>query len=179
MTSPEFREERKEYKIREATPADAAAIARIQYDSWLATYPNEDVGISKEDLLAQLGELTQREEKWKKTFAEPDPQRKIFVATENQKIVGFCRIQKGEHENNFIALYLDKAHEGRGVASKLIKKIFDDVGEDKPAKLEVATYNHHAKAIYEHYGFKESEQTTHDVNGKSMPITVMRRPAKE
>lgn len=62
MKSPEQKERAPEYTIRGATPADAAAIARIHHDSWLATYPNEEAKISLEDVQIYLGDIQERRE---------------------------------------------------------------------------------------------------------------------
>lgn len=72
------------------------------------------------------------------------------------------------------------AYEGKGVASKLFKQAFVYLGDEKPSILEVATYNERAKSIYEHYGFVEAERKmlNRKINGKEMPLIVMRRPAK-
>lgn len=180
MTNPERREAQKEYKIREAIPADAAAISRIQYDSWLATYPNESAGIAQEDVRVYLGDPVKKEKKWEKTLGNLKKDEKVFVAMDGEGVVGFCRIEKRESEHYLNALYLDLAHQGRGVASKLMKQAFEYLGEDKPSMLEVAAYNDRAKAIYEHYGFQESGRKVFPggINGKEMELIVMRRPAK-
>jgi ribosomal protein S18 acetylase RimI-like enzyme len=181
MKSPELREERKEYKIREAVPADAAAISRIQYDSWMATYPNKEAKITPEDVRIYLGDPIEKEKKWEKTLSGLKKDEKVFVATDGEKVIGFCRIEKKENENYLNALYLDLAYQGKGVASKLMKQAFAYFGEDKPSMLEVAAYNDRAKEIYEHYGFQESERKIfpRGINGKEMELIVMRRPAKE
>lgn len=181
MANPELREEQKEYKIREATPADAAAISRIQYDSWLATYPNEEAKITQEDVRIYLGDPGEKEKKWEKTLGNLKKDERVFVAMDGKEIVGFCRIEKRENEHYLNAPYLDLAHQGRGVASKLMKQAFAYLGEDKPSMLEVAAYNNRAKAIYKHYGFQELERKVfpRGINGKEMELIVMRRPAKE
>jgi len=183
MTNPEHREAQKEYKIREATPADAEEIARIQYDSWLATYPNQEANITEEDVRLFLGELSKRIEGRKKRLEEPVQNTKTFVAEEAGRVIGFATVEKGKEdkENYLHALYLDLSMVGKGVSSQLFKKILAYVGEDKSAMLEVAAYNERAKAIYEHYGFRESGRKNLEktINGKVMPLIVMRRPAKE
>lgn len=180
MTNPEHREAQKEYKIREATPADAAAISRIQYDSWLATYPNEEAKITQEDVRVYLGDPGEKEKKWEKTLNNLKEDEKVYVALDGEKVIGFCRIEKREKENYLNALYIDLAYEGTGMASKFAKQVSEYLGEDKPSMLEVAAYNDRAKAIYEHYGFQESERKVfpRGINGKEMELIVMRRPAK-
>ena len=42
------------FDIRGATPDDAAAIWSVQAQTWLATYPNDELGISREGLRRHL-----------------------------------------------------------------------------------------------------------------------------
>ena len=182
MTSPETsREHPPMYKVREATVADAEAIARIQHDTWIKTYANEEAQITQEDVRIYLGDFQKRKEKWEKDLKDAPETWKTFVADENGKILGFCRIHKKEDEGYVNALYLDLEQEGKGIASKLMKRVFEFFDQDKPVKLEVAAYNDHAISVYKHYGFVEvgEENFPRPINGKTMPLKIMRRPAQE
>lgn len=75
--------------IREATPADAAAIARVHVESWRATYR----GIVPDDYLARLSR-----EGWERTWAntlrgagDADAGTAVFVAEDDAgQVVGFA-----------------------------------------------------------------------------------------
>lgn len=188
MTNPEHREAQKEYKIREATPADAVAIALIQYDSWLKTYPNESAEkenerITAEDIRKYFKDIPTREIKWQEIFEKLTPEIKIFVAEDDGRIIAFCKVEKkdGDDDNRLDALYMESTYEGKGVASKLVAQAFVYLGNEKPMKLEVAAYNGHAQAVYEHYGFEKVGEMDfpRPINGKNMRLNVMRRPAQK
>lgn len=180
MKNHELREERKEYKIREATPADAEEIARIRYNSWLVTYPNEVAGITRDDVQIHLGDLAKCKEDWGRNLKESSKDIKTFVAEDAGRVVGFCAVARQDKENHLNALYLDLAYEGKGVASKIFKEAMQFFGETNPVTLEVAAYNDRAKLFYERKGFREVQRTMDPdkINGKDMPILLMRRPGK-
>lgn len=46
-------EERMTIVIHEATPDDSEAMREVQRCTWIATYPREGYGITKEDLVSQ------------------------------------------------------------------------------------------------------------------------------
>ena len=43
----------KVYTVNEAQPEDAAGIARVRKETWLATYPNVELGVNVEDILSK------------------------------------------------------------------------------------------------------------------------------
>ena len=73
---------------------------------------------------------------------------KIYVATKEEKIVGFVGLRP--HELSF--LYVDPTFQNHGVGKKLIEFALKQL--EGPIKLEVFTDNLAAKALYEKYGFK-------------------------
>jgi len=180
MTNPELREERKEYKIREAVFADAEAIAHIQYNAWLATYPNEKAGITEGDIRIYLGDQERGVERWKQNLKQASKEVKAFIAEDSGRVVGFCAVAKKERENRLNALYLDLAYQGKGAASQLLKQAMKFFDEDSPVTLEVAAYNERAKLFYERHGFQEVQRVTDPdrINEKEMEIIVMRHPNK-
>jgi hypothetical protein len=72
--------------IREASPSDAAALARVQVDSWRTTY----AGIVPADYLANLS-YARREQFWWDILSTPTPSGCVYVAAQDTgKIVGFA-----------------------------------------------------------------------------------------
>lgn len=71
-----------------ATPEDALAIVRIQAASWLATYPNEQYGITSEDIQAKKLDSLARFNQWKKTIEESGADHQVWVAKEGGSVVG-------------------------------------------------------------------------------------------
>lgn len=175
------KERRIECKVRTASQKDAAAIARIQHEAWIATYPNEHEGISAQDVEIFLGERSKREEKWRNIIEQSSTSYKIFIAEEDGEIRGFCKVEKNEHEHHISALYLDPAYRKNGIGGALIKQAIAYLGEEMSITLEVATQNENAKSFYKHYGFEEAggRDLPRRINGKKMHLTFMRRPGAD
>ena len=73
---------------------------------------------------------------------------KIYVATKEEKIVGFVGLRP--HELSF--LYVDPTFQNLGIGKKLMEFALKQL--ERPIKLEVFTDNSAAKTLYEKYGFK-------------------------
>lgn len=73
---------------------------------------------------------------------------KIYVATKEEKIVGFVVLRP--HELSF--LYVDPTFQKHGVGKKLMEFALKQL--ERPIKLDVFTDNLAAKILYEKYGFK-------------------------
>lgn len=76
---------------------------------------------------------------------------KIYVATKEEKIVGFVGLRP--HELSF--LYVDPTFQNLGIGKKLMEFALKQL--ERPIKLEVFTDNSAAKTLYEKYGFKVIE----------------------
>ena len=62
-------------QIRQATPADAAAIARVHVDSWRSSY----AGVVPEEILSGLS-YQEREALWDDILTAPRLERHCYVA---------------------------------------------------------------------------------------------------
>src|SRR5438552_7633626 len=84
--------------IREASPTDAAAIARVHVDSWRTTY----AGIVPADYLAHLS-YARRELFWRDILSAPAQPGCVYVAAQDTgRIVGFA---SGGPERRHDAIY--------------------------------------------------------------------------
>ena len=85
----------------------------------------------------------------------------LLVAECEGRIIGF--IHSVMHEdiidgglNSFItAFYVEPEHRQRGVGSKLLRKAIDVAIEKGAVEIETSTHIAEAKAIYEHFSFKQ------------------------
>ena len=57
--------------IEVASPEDAEAIANIQKETWLATYPNEEYGITEDDIKSKEFTSEKRILEWRERFEHP------------------------------------------------------------------------------------------------------------
>lgn len=171
--------------VREATQDDAAAIARIQHESWLATYPNDAAEISKQDLEHHLEDVESRTQRWKGRLGPKekgtDDILATFVLNVGDRVAGFCRVVRGKHYGHVDALYLDPAYTEKGIGGMIFQRALAWLGNDEPIDLEVASYNDRAIRFYERYGFRKQGDAKPQPlkNGKSIPLTLMVRDRGE
>ncbi len=153
-------------KISKAKLSDIPEIIQVQKQTWLATYPNKDIGITKEDITKRLGNpgdeiLQKRIENWQNIINNLDKQKIIFIAKENKKIVGFAIITNQE-KPTVSALYVLPNFQGQGVGKLLLQKSFDWLGNQPKIFTYVASYNQKAIDFYKKHGFQATTETPKD-----------------
>ena len=181
---PKISERIPEIKISQAVPEDASGIRDVQRDAWIATYPNEEYGIMREDVEAKnWGD--ERVERWKKRIEELGNERRIWSAKERNKVVGFCVAAKGIDSGQIEALYISPEYQGRHVGSNLMKEAVAWLNPEHDAIVEVAKYNEKAISFYKAFGFEGEEDITdpafvaHLASGKVIPEVRMTRKASK
>lgn len=168
-------------KIGKAKPEDIYQIRSVQRETWIATYPNEKLGITRADIESRFAsdntaEGRQRMEKRKKMLNSPTS--KTWVAKDGTKIVGYCAAEKSNLGNRIQALYLLPSYHGKGIGTLLIKECLAWLGSDKDIYVEVASYNNSAITFYEKFGFVRSGKEVKNPvaalpSGKTIPETEM------
>ena len=107
--------------IRAATPADAAAIARVHRESWQTTY----AGILPLDVIAShIGRKS--EAVWARRLALGVTGELTWLAESGGEVVGFAFCGDARHrleglEAEIYALYVLQAHQRRGVGRELVR----------------------------------------------------------
>lgn len=139
-------------RIREATLADAAGIAKVHVNCWRTTYKN----IMPSDFLEKLS-YEQRTELWIKNIASVG--NHVFVAQDDQgEIVGFAC--GGKREENVIensgdltSIYILEAFQGMGIGKKLLQKLFSTFEELQYSTIFVEVLeDNKSKYFYEAVG---------------------------
>ena len=174
-------------RIRLAAPADAAAICAVQARTWLATYPSEEHGITREGLRRHLegedGEriadrITRTRKRIEARVTEPGGGCD-FVAVQAGEIVGFTApfVEEGGRRR-VGALYVLPAVQGTGLGHRLLERNLAWHGEDQDVYLTVAAYNERAKRFYARHGFVFTGEQGQDelaIDGVVMPELEMVR----
>ncbi len=145
-------------KIENAKPEDVRGIAEVFYKTWLATYPNEEYGITVADVEDNYKDSFTAEtlEKRRKQILEMPSNTKYVSAKDGDTVVGICRAIKHEDRNQLQAIYVLPEYQGKGIGHALwleAEKFFDPM---KETFVQVATYNKKAIAFYEKLGFKDN-----------------------
>jgi ribosomal protein S18 acetylase RimI-like enzyme len=180
MSQENLRNENKESAviIRKATPADFRGFREVHYQSWLGTYINSQIGITREDIEKKFEDRfsIERFEKYKAMLEETD--RFILVAVSADKIIGFVDFYRNPSYNELKAIYVHPDFIGKKVGIMLWEGGKSFINSSLPTKLEVASYNQRAIDFYHKLGFMMTDKTptvslTMPVSGTVMPVRVM------
>ena len=157
-------------RIREATEADAPAIARVHVDSWRTTYK----GIVPDDYLAALS-YEQRERVWQGNLSAGRAVEFVYVAEDDGgQVVGFAsggRQNSGdaEYAGELYAIYLLASHQGRGIGRQLVMAVTRRLLQaDLPSMLVWVLAANPARAFYEALGGKELYEKPINIGGASL-----------
>ncbi len=106
--------------IREATAADAPAIARVHVESWRTTYR----GIVPDEALANLS-TERRERFWAAVLSKPDSPEFVYIAEDDTgAAIGFAsggpeREDNPAYTGELYAIYLLAGRQGKGIGRHL------------------------------------------------------------
>ncbi len=144
---------------RAATIDEFDEIAKLHALSWSKFYR----GIFTDEYLDN-NLLKDRLAVWKNRAANVDPKRKVIIASQNERIVGFACTYL-DHSSGYGSL-LDNLHvhedyQGRGIGLKLLQISYDWVKSKRPDQvifLTVLSENYKSKAFYYRFGGKFMEE---------------------
>lgn len=167
-------------KISEAQPEDIKEVLEVQKITWLATYVNEEHGVTVADIESKDFNSPTRIKSWQDRLLKDRELSNFWIAKVNNKIVAFCIANRESDKNKLVAIYVLPNYQGLGLGKQLIKQALVWCGDNKPIVLDVVTYNLKARSFYEKFGFKELGITpTEDLaalpSGKTLPEIRMIR----
>ncbi len=170
------------YNIRQATPEDAVAVRRLQADSWLATYPSEDNGVSYEWVKNRTDSwLTPESLEISKGYFERainDPNGFYRLASSDDSVIGFVHLSANEDDTKELeSIYTDPATFGTGLGAELMGAAMEWVGS-ADTTLTVASYNERAIRFYQKNGFEIVKDSEHTYAG-TMPVVRMIRKGEK
>lgn len=174
-----------EISVRPPRKEDILQTNAIFYKTWLATYPNSELGITVDDIHDRFKESNTPAvlEKRARMLEEFARDGLFFVAEADSRLVGLCRITLHPDKNQLQAIYVLPEYQGKGVGKALwaeARKCFDP---SKESIVHVATYNAKAQAFYKSLGFKETgksftEERLRMKSGALIPETEFVLPAE-
>lgn len=163
--------------IRKAKPEDADGWVKIRKDAWLATYLNEEHGITMEDLLSKDYDSPEKVKMWRDSFTIPTENRFYLTAFRKGEIVGFLIGQEHEEINEICAIYVSPTFHRQGIGSRLMAEAMKQLNPGKKTKLNVVSYNKKAINFYKKHGYIENgpfdDKHGHLPNGKILPEIEM------
>ena len=145
------------YTISLCETNDAISYFRMHEKSWLATYPNRHLGITKKALKSSLNtqSLTQKVLRLTKLI-ENGKKPLFYVLKIEDKVIGMFDLALTKKEGEIKMLYLDPDYIGQGFGHDLISYAFDTLKTNgcKTVSVRVVDYNTRAIQFYLSHGFK-------------------------
>ena len=117
-------------KIVPASPEDAKGITRVFYESWKDTYPNEEAGITVDDIEDRYRNAITEEfiKKKAEQLAHLDNGETLLLAKDGINVVGVCRIMEYPHKNQLQAIYVLSSYHSKGLGRRFweeAQKVFN------------------------------------------------------
>lgn len=148
-------------ELRDATPADAHALATVQVASWRAAYR----GLMPDEVLAGLS-VPELDRVWSDRFTARPPRTGVVLATVERRVVGFAAVgpplvpadRADPTLGDLYALYLDPEHWGRGIGTPLHAAALDRLVAHgcTHAGLWVLDGNQRAQRFYHRTGWTDT-----------------------
>jgi GNAT superfamily N-acetyltransferase len=175
------REPKLKFTIEEMQPEDIESATEMRLQSWLDTYVNDDLDVTREWIEerneAQLS--GQKAESRRQRFLagkEAGTFMAWVVHDDDGEVIGSTTPFIDEAGVQHVgSLYVDKRWHGTGVASQLMQKVIDWFDASKSIELGVVTYNERAKAFYRKWGFEEVPESETLFMDKMPEVMMVRK----
>lgn len=144
--------------IRSAELTDVEEIQEVFYQTWLATYPNAEAGVTVDDIHDRHKDRMspERTEKRRKDVDGRLPNTRMLVAEIDGRVIGICRVTKEPAYGHLDAIYILPEHHGKGIGKLLWHEAREFLGTGNEIRVEVATYNTRAIHFYTRLGFEDT-----------------------
>lgn len=167
------------YTIVRPTISDSLELTKVHNQSWLETYPNDALGISREYIKDRVGNrlseegLKRRESAIQLSYESSSYFLRI-AKDESGEIVGFIDGEIKDGHYWLDGLYTLTSTHGSGLGKELWES-FLAWTHDSDVLLSVAAYNDRAIAFYKKIGFVKKAGTERLFGDTPIPIVDMLR----
>ena len=139
--------------IQKATPEDAHEIGEVFYKTWLATYPNEEFGVTVDDIEDIWKDRKNRDGSRFKDFKDYEL---FLTAKSDDHVIGVCSLIKHLDKNELKAIYILPEYQRKGVGKMFWNEALKFFDPKKDIMIKVAVYNSKAIEFYKKLGFKDT-----------------------
>lgn len=148
-------------QIRKTKNSDAEKILEINKNSWIATYPSNEFGITKAEI--ENINWQNKIEKIRQNLETENVNNYVLEIIENEnnsqkwQIVGYVSFFKNQENFSEVkAIYFDPKFVGRGFGTDLMIFAIEELGFERDFEIKVASYNHNAIQFYQKFGFEKT-----------------------
>lgn len=146
----------KNLKIRQAKLSDIDKIIDINDNCWVETYPNPEIGLTKEDI--QKNRVNKdliefRKNDWSKSIQQ-NPEKTLILEVDSA-LVGYCVFDK----ECILAFYMNPNFQSQGLGSYLMQEVLQKVENKQNFYVKAASYNQKAINFYKKHGFEFKENS--------------------
>ena len=133
----------------------------IKREAWLSAYTDENLSITKADIIKKFGDMSVAIKNWQLGLATEtsSAERATFVARSNGNVVGYTSPYTEDSQRRIGALYVLPAEQGTGIGGQLLRQAVNWHGNnDSHDNIYLHVVSHNIKAIqfYEHFGFRQT-----------------------
>ena len=159
--------------VRNARPADAAGIARVECEAWRDAYPT----LVPERYLIDVLDETRRTAYWRRRLGHA-AEKKIVLAVASGRILGYavygrCRLRRLPFAGEIYELYLLPGQRGRGLGRRLCAEVAELLAKDGVASLCVEVLEGNpSRFFYEALGGRLAARNTHPFGGRPLPTLI-------
>lgn len=142
---------------------DMKGVQEVFYKTWLATYPNEELGITVEDIEERFkGKSTEGffQKRWERLQNDTDTH--MLCAKDNGQVIGVAVAVRQPDTNQLQAIYLLPEYQGKGIGKLLWDAAQQYFNPTYDTIVHVAPYNTPAINFYKKLGFKETGRVWED-----------------
>lgn len=172
----------KRWQIRLTIQSDVQAIFSVLLISWLDTYVNEDLGITRQFILeSQLKYLSYEfyETDCKFEYYKNTNDNLHVVAVDSKDIiVGFLHCRRSEDKQTLDGLYVLPEFKGTGLAYEFAERFNDWENNNMDTELGVCEYNTRAINFYKKLGF-EPNGVKYKIRDKIPCIDMVKKNEEE
>jgi len=146
----------KQFKIRIAkTKKDLLGILDVQVKTWIDTYTNSKLGITKEMIKDHYKrKLTEEYIKERFKGIKDNSKRNWIVLNQKDEIIGWLGCIKEKNNIGTFGIYILSEYQRLGLGKILLKRGLKWLSYQKNIEIGVVNYNENAIRFYKNFGFK-------------------------
>jgi len=164
--------------VRKARLSDAPAIVDVYSQAFLATYPNEAAGFTRQAIIQRhtlFGTTEQRIATYKNLISRSGKLLQIYVATNNNTVVGYTApmIHGPSDRRRLGAMHVRPELHRQGIGTMLMEQALAWHGPNSDVFLQVGRHLTGIQTFYRQFGFEETGVHIVDEHAKALGCVAL------